>query len=404
VLPNGLRLIVQPEHVGHTISVFGQVRQVADMQEAPGHEGVAELVNALFSYGTKSLDRLSFQKALDDIAAQETAGSGFSLKVLTPQFEAGMKLLADNELRPAFPPDAVAVVRQQTAEGLAGLLQSPDYLFGRALKQAVAPAGDPSLRQATPQSVMALKLSDLEAFYRAAYRPDLTTIVVAGDVTPERARQVVEQAFGGWTADGKAPNIDLPKVPPSGPSAAEIPDPQSVQDTVTLAETVAVPVSDPGRFTLMLGNTILGGGFFSRLYGDLRVRTGYVYSVDSALSWHRTRSDYTVSFGCDPQNVDRARALIVRDVKSMQTAPVSDTELNRAKAQMLRHIPMQLASIDSIAGTYLRLEDLGLPLNTLETGAKRIFVATPADIQAAFKTDLRPDDLAQVVKGPPPSR
>ncbi len=121
------------------------------------------------------------------------------------------------------------------------------------------------------------------------------------------------------------------------------------------------------------------------------------------MNWHRTRSDYTVSFGCDPQNVDKARALLVRDVKAMQEQPVSDTELTRAKAQMLRRIPMQLASIDSIAGLYLRLADLGLPLDTLDVGAKRVFASTAADIQDAFRADLRPDDLAQVVKGPPPS-
>ena len=403
VLANGLRLIVQPEHVGHTISVFGQVRQVTDMQEAPGQEGVADLASSLFSYGTKSLDRLAYQKALDDIAAQASAGAGFSLKVLTPQFEAGMKLLADNELHPAFPAEAFGVVRQQTAQGLAGLLHSPDYLVGRALKAALAPARDPSLRQATPATVMALTPPALDAFYRAAYRPDLTTIVVAGDVTPELARHVVDETFGSWHADGKTPAIDLPPVGPNTRSAARIADPTSVQDSATLAETIPVSVTDPRRFTLMLGNTILGGGFFSRLYSDLRIRTGYVYSVESALSWHRTRSDYTVSFGCDPQNVDRARALIARDIAAMQTAPVSDLELTRAKAQMLRHIPMQLASIDGIAETYLRLTDLGLPLDTLDVAARQVFAATPADIQAAFRADLRPDDLVQIVRGPPPA-
>ena len=400
VLPNGLRLIVQPEHVGHTISVFGQVRQVTEMEEAPGREGIASVAGDLFSYGSTSLDRLAFQKALDDIAAVEQAGASFSLKVLTPQFGAGMKLLAENELHPAFPPRAFAVVRQQTAQGLAGLLQSPDYLFGRAVKRAVAPQGDPSLRQPSVAGVMALTPADLDAYYKTAFRPDLTTIVVAGDVTPDEAQRVVAANFGAWQSAGPRPAIDLPPVPPSHASEARIADPTSVQDSVTLAETVPVAVTDPNRFTLMLGNTILGGGFFSRLYNDLRVHSGYVYSVESELSWHRTRSAYTVSFGCDPQNVSRARALLVRDIEAMQTSPVSDTELTRAKAQMLRHVPMQMASIDSIAGTYLRLADLGLPLDTLQVGAKKIFASTAADIEAAFRADLRPGDLAQVVKGP----
>jgi zinc protease len=400
VLPNGLRLIVQPEHVSHTVSVFGMVRQDGDMQEAPGKEGISQVTSDLFSYGTQSLDRLAFQKALDDIAASEEAGSGFSLKVLTPQFEAGMKLLADNVLHPAFPPRAFAVVRQQTAQSVAGLLQSPDYLFKRAIDKATVPGGDPSLRQATPETVMSLTPADLHNFYTAAFRPDLATIVVAGDVTPEQAKQVVSETFGGWTASGKAPVVDLPAVGPNQTSSAYVPDSTSVQASVTLAETVPLLVANPDRFTLMLGNTILGGGFFSRLYRDLRVKSGYVYSVESALDWYRNRSFYNVSFGSDPQNVDKARGLLVRDVKDMQEKPVDATELTRAKAQMLRRLPMQRASIDALAELYLRLEQLGLPLNTPQIGAQRIYDATAADIQAAFKTYLRPDDLAQVVKGP----
>lgn len=401
VLPNGLRLIVQPEHVSHTVSVFGQVRQDPDMQEAPGQEGVAQVASDLFNYGTTSLDRLAFQKALDDIAANAQAGAGFSLKVLTPDFEAGMKLLADNELHPAFPPQAFAVVRQQTAQGLAGLLQSPDYLFKRAIDKATAPAGDPSLRQATPETVMALKPEDLQAFYKAAFRPDLTTIVVAGDVTQEQAEKVVTDTFGKWSATGPAPKVDLPAIGANHTSSAYVPDSTSVQASVTLAETVPLMVTDPERFTLMLGNTVLGGGFFSRLYRDLRIKSGYVYSVESELDWYRNRSFYNVSFGSDPQNVDKARALLVRDVKDMQAHPVDDTELTRAKAQMLRRLPMQRASIDALAALFLRLEDLGLPLDTPQIGAQRIYDSTAAQIQDAFKTYLRPDDLAQVVKGPP---
>jgi len=173
-----------------------------------------------------------------------------------------------------------------------------------------------------------------------------------------------------------------------------------VQASVTLAETVPLLVANPDRFVLMLGNTVLGGGFFSRLYRDLRVKSGYVYSVESELDWYRNRSFYNVSFGSDLPNVDKARALLVRDVKDMQTNPVNPTELTRAKAQMLRRLPMQRASIDALAALFLRLEDLGLPLDTPQVGASRIYAATAADIEDAFRKYLRPDDLAQVIKGP----
>ena len=300
VLPNGLRLIVKQEHVGRTVSVFGQVRQVTEMQEAPGRDGVSEIVSKLFDYGTEKHDRLAYQKALDDIAAQASAGSRFSLKVLTPEFERGMALLAENELQPAFPADDFTIVRRQAAQSLAGLLHSPDYLFKRAVQRAVVPDGDPQLRQPTPQSMMALKLQDVRAYYASAYRPDLTTIVVAGDVTPDDARRVVERSFGGWRAAGSAPAIDLPAIGPNKPSSAHVPDSSSLQDSVALTESVQLPVTNPDRYNLMVGNTILGSGFSSRLYRDLRVKSGYVYSVDSQIDWSRTRCEYSVGSAPTP--------------------------------------------------------------------------------------------------------
>ena len=278
-----------------------------------------------------------------------------------------MQLLAENELHPAFPADLLTIVRGQLARSVAGQLRTPDYLFRRAVMRAIVPEGDPTLRQATPGSVMALRPEDLRAYYAAAFRPDLTTIVVVGDVTVNQARRVVAETFGGWQAEGPTPAIDPPPIGPNKPSRSRVADSTAVQDSVYLAETVGLPVASPERYVLLLGNVILGSGFSSRLYQDLRIRSGYVYSVSSDLDWSRTRADYSVSFGADARNVDNARALVVRDLKAMQLEPVNDAELMRAKAQILRQLPMQRASVGGIAGQYLRLTDLGLPLDFVRT-------------------------------------
>lgn len=403
VLPNGLRLIVQPEHVSHTVTVHGRVRNVPEMQEPAGQEGVAAVTGGLFDYGTQARDRLAFRKAIDDIAATERAGPNFSLKVLKSEFEAGMRLLAENELRPAFPEQAFEVVRGQAAQSVAGLLESPDYLFERAVKRSVVPQEDPTLRQATPETIGALRLADVVAYYRATFRPDLTTIVVVGDVTPAEARRVVAETFGGWTSAGPTPAIDLPPIGPSSASRAQVPDSSALQNTVTLSESVDLPVASPERNTLTLGNAILGSGFSSRLYQDLRIKTGYVYSVSSEFDWTRTRSAYEISFGADPENVAKARDLVVRDLRTLQTTPVSEAELTRAKAQLLRRLPMRRSSVDGIAALYLSLVDLNLPLDAQETSARHYLEITAPEIQKGFATWLRPDELSQVVKGPEPT-
>ena len=219
-LPNGLLLIVQPESVSNTISVVGHVKTRPVLEAPPGQEGVDEVLEGLFDFGTESLDRVAYQKALDEIGADAGAGADFAVGVLADHFDRGVQLLADNELRPALPEAAFAIVQKQVADNVAGRVQSAEYQARKALDAALFPPGDPTLREASVKSVMALTLADVKAYYRRAFRPDLTTIVVIGKVTPETARAVIEKHFGGWTADGPPPPTDLPPVPLNRPAVS----------------------------------------------------------------------------------------------------------------------------------------------------------------------------------------
>ncbi len=61
ILPNGIHLIVQPEYVSQTVSLFGRVRTVADTQQPHGKDGVSGIMRQLFDYGTTTHDRLGFR-------------------------------------------------------------------------------------------------------------------------------------------------------------------------------------------------------------------------------------------------------------------------------------------------------------------------------------------------------
>ena len=186
---------MQSTGISKTVSIYGRIKNKPELEQPRGKEGVADVLDGLFSYGTTTLDRLAFQKALDDIAADESAGTSFSLQVLQEYAERGVQLLADNLLQPALPESAFKVVRQETARALAGKLQSPSYLSRRALLKALYPKGDPTHRQATPETVSALTLDDVRAYYRKVFRPDLTTIVVIGDISPRKSQGADRKVF-----------------------------------------------------------------------------------------------------------------------------------------------------------------------------------------------------------------
>ena len=402
-LSNGIRLIVQPENVSATVIVMGQVKNNDDLEEPAGKEGVSDVLGSLFSYGTTSLDRIAFQKAQDDIAADITAGTSFSLRVLSDQFDRGMELLADNLLHPALPDKSFDVVRQETASSLQGQRQSPSFLSKRALREALYPKDDPVLRDATPKTVSSLSLEDVKAYYAKAFRPDMTTIVVIGQVTPERARTSVEKYFGAWKAGGPKPATDLPAAPPNKPSTSTVPDASRVQDEVTLAETVGITRTHPDYYRLELGNHVLSGGFYaSRLYRDLREKAGLVYTVDSFIEASKNRALFGVAYACDPPNVSRARALVERNLREMQTTPMSPEELRRAKTLLVRQVPLSEASVDGIAGMLLSRALHDLPLDESVRAARRYLETTAEQVRDAFAKWIRPSDFVQVTVGPNP--
>jgi zinc protease len=402
-LPNGLRLIVRTDRTSPTISVSGSVKHDFGLQTAPGKEGISEVLGSLFSYGTQTLDRLAFSKALDDIAANETAGYSFSVTVLEADFSRGVELLADNELRPALPESAFAVVKQQTAQFVAGNLQSPEYRTHRALDAALLPAADPALREATPQTIANITLADVKAFHSATIRPDLTTLVVIGDVSATEARSVIGRWFGDWRATGAKPDTTPAPVPPNAPAAVAVADAEAVQDTVYLAEQLQLNRFDPNYYPLQLGTHVLGGGFYAtRLYHDLRQVAGLVYTVDVRLEAAKTRAAYAVTYGCDPGNVSKARALIERDLDQMRTQDVSAGELHQAKALLLREIVLNESSEEAVARGLVARAELGLPLDEPQIASRKFYALTAPEVRAAFERAIRPHGWVQVVRGPPP--
>ncbi len=404
-LDNGITLIVQPEAVSKTVTVVGHVDHNAGLQEPERQEGVGRLLSALFDYGSTDLDRSAFHKALDAIAAEESAGTNFSLAVPSEAFDRGMQLLAENELHPAHPQRAFDVQRTALARTLAGELQSPRYKMVRALRKGLLPAGDPQLREARPETVRNLTLSDAEDYFAKTYRPDLTTLVVVGDVTPDQARATVEKYFGAWRAVGPKPDVVPRSVPVNPPSHSVVRNSYSSQDRVLLGQMLELNLRNPDRYALSLGNDVLGGnGFASRLMADIRVHHGYAYGARSQLLFGRSRSTFYVEYGSDPDKARRVDGLINENLLKMQNAPITDVELTNARQYEIRSIPVGVSSVHRIARSLLRWSYQGEPLNQPMVAARYFLKLSAGQVQRAFKKYLRPQALVHVVQGPEPAK
>ncbi|MES1946076.1 peptidase M16 domain-containing protein [Salinisphaera sp. C84B14] len=403
-LDNGLRLIVVPTDATHAVHVYGHIRNEPYLQAPKGKEGIDGVLSSLLDYGTRKHDRVAYQAELDAIGAQASAGSDFSLTVLPEHFDRGLALLAENELAPALPKEAFKVVQAQTAGAVAGQLTSPDFHAGQALKRALLPNDDPTLRHATPATVNGLSLADVTDYYDKTFRPDLATLVVVGDVDTAQVRKAVEKNFGAWKAKGPTPDVDLPAVSANKAATVHVPDSARVQDTVQVAETLGLQPTDEDYRALELGNQVLTGGFYaSRLYRELRAERGLVYYIHSGLQADRTRARLAFEYGSQPDKVAEANRLIADALADMAKAPVSAAELHRAQAGLVRQVPLGEASAGAIGMGLLSRVENGLPLDAPYRAARAYQSLDAEAIQAAFKRWIRPDALVHVIQGPAPA-
>ena len=402
-LANGIRLIVQPESITPTVVVSGKIENNPFMQEPSDQRGINQITTALFPFGTTTYNRVQYQAELDKISATVGAGTNFSLSVLSKDFDRGVQLLADQELHPAFNAKAFAVVKSQSVGQMQGEVTSPDYLAGVALADALYPAGDPYRTFPTVKTASAVTLDDVKAWYAAAYRPDLATIVVIGDITPDAARASIERYFGAWSATGSKPKTEAPVVALNAASQVVVPAQGRVQSSVQLVELNNLRRTDPDWAPLQVANAALTGGFYSSiLYHDLREVHGYAYSVGSAVRTGKTRSTFSVTYACDPQNIVPAEQAVIADLQHLQTTPLADVDLLRAKALLLGEVPIQQASYDGVTGIFLRYSGLGLPLDQYSIDAQNYLNTTAPQLQAAFTKWIRPSDFVRIVTGPGP--
>jgi zinc protease len=402
-LPNGITLIVQPETISDSVFVYGSVKTAPSLQEPYGKEGVARVLEQMFDYGTVSLDRVAFQRAQDAIDSQIDGGSGFGVQTTSAHFDRAVALLAQNELTPRLDQDTLDVARRRVIDALQTELNSSHSIALQRSAEKLLPFNDPELRQPTVSDVQALSLADVTTYAKQVMRPDLTTIVVIGNVSVDHARAQIAAAFGGWSAVGAPPALDLPAVPRNPPGEVKL-DIPSTQDYVTFEQVLPIGRSAPQFYPLLLGNAILGGGSLgpeqSRLFRDIRQNAGLVYSIDSQFLAHGARGRFSIEYACAPRNATRIQTLVENELTQLRTVPVGDFEIGLMKASMIRRVVLGDASVGSIGGSLLDDAASGMPLNQSQLDAQALLATNAAAVQAAFAAQILPDHFVRTIEGP----
>ncbi|HEY4440003.1 MAG TPA: pitrilysin family protein, partial [Candidatus Elarobacter sp.] len=402
-LPNGLQYAVRRESTSPTVIVRGLIRTSPMLYEPKGKDGAELILGALMPWGTATYDRKAYEAQFDAIAADAQLGSSFSVKVQAKDFERGVQLLADGLLRPALAAEGFAVVKRAMQQEVAASNKLPAAKAALAQRLAMYAPGDPHRRHATETTVGAVTLDDVKSYHRFAFRPDETTLVVVGDVTPDRVRAALRGAFGDWKAVGKPPSFRYkrPNAKADPAKTVTVKSSTSVQSEVTLTQLFHMSRADADYVPLLLANTMLSGeGTGSLLFEELRTRLGYVYNADSNFHVDPNGAEFSVSFATDPKNVKRANAAIVAIIRRLQTHPLAAVELQRAKALLLAQRVLPLDSYGGLADDLLS----GVAEGYAAGGSERWFWTallrtTPDQVEHALRR-VDPERFTRVIVEP----
>jgi zinc protease len=400
-LPNGLQLTVRQATFSPVVVLRGHIRNSPHLYEPWGKSGVAAITSTLLPWGTQTYDRAAYQEQRDAIAASVSLGTSFSLEVPAKNFDRAVALLADGMLHPAFPPSAFDVIERDDVQAAAALEKQPTTQASVARTDALYPLGDPRRRRATAQTIAAITPNDVRKYYAFAYRPDLTTIAIVGDVTPKQAHATIVKYFGAWKAVGKKPSFRFPQVATSGKKSVTVTSAASRQSQVTLTQVIGVRSGSFDAVALDLANTILSGeDTGSMLFRDVRTNKGYVYSIDSSVDVGESSSTFSIDFASDPKNAARAQTAAVAVIQHLRTTPLPLVELQRAKALLLAQRVLPLDSYSGLADDLLQAATYGYTRAGADWYWRNLIEITPTQLRDAMHRWIDPNRFVRVTVAP----
>jgi zinc protease len=403
-LSNGLPVWIVEQHELPVVQMSLQVLTGTDA-DPPGRYGIASLTSAMLTEGAGSRSAGDIADALDALLANLSASSGVDSSSLQLHVPAGrladaLPLMADVSQRPTFPKQHLERLRQQRLVTLLNSRDDPDAVAALAFARAIY---GPSHRNAAAQtgtvdSLKALTPEDLTAFHKAAYRPGNSTLIVVGDVAPDRVLPLLETQFGKWQparvngVHERAPALQRP------PRQLMLIDMPNAPQSRILIGGVGASNSMSDFFPIQVLNTVLRGRFSSGRNPTLR---DYTAGVRSGFDMRKSAGPLVVAAAAQADKTAESLSELLNELTSVLKGIPAD-ELARAKDEIALHFPKTFEATGRISTRLQALESLvvyGLPDDYYAKYVPAIQAVGAVDVQRVAQQYIQPDHLAIVIVG-----
>ena len=413
-LANGLRVLVAPTEGVPLVSA--RLSFDAGSRDDGSKPGLATMTAGLLTQGTATRTAPQIAAEIEGLGANVGAGAGVDFTNVFANapanvFPQTLALMADVVRNPTFAVEELERQQAQTLDGLRVALSQPGQIASQSVGRVIygaAPYGAPGVGTLT--SVPAITRDDVVRFHESHFAPEDAVLTFSGAVTAEQARALAEQAFGDWktAATFHAVRASDAASQPAGQSryagAAQAPrvvviDQPGAGQAAAVAAVRGVSRTDADYFPLALGNTLLGGGYSSRLNQEVRIKRGLSYGAGSNLGVRADEGVFTASAQTRNDAVPAVAELILSEIGRMGTERTTEAELSSRRAVMIGGFGRSLETVDGLGGFIANLALYDLPMSELAAYAGNVRAVTPEQIQAAFARHLPGSEASLVIVG-----
>ncbi len=405
-LKNGLTVFVMPTQRLPLVD-FRLVARAGSVCDPAGQEGVAHLTASLLTQGAGARDAGQIAEDIAFVGGSLDAGAStetfvVTCEVLKKDFATGLELFRDVVVTPTFPAAEFARKKDETLGEIAADKDDPSTVANNALGPFLlgpSPLAHPPL--GGEKSVSGLTRESVMAFQRRFVTPDNAMLAVVGDVDAKAVVAALEQAFAGWKPSGEKRGEPYPPPTRTGGRRVLIVSKPEVTQTQIRIAALGVPRNHPDYFPITVANTILGGGFTSRLVNEIRVVQGLTYGISSRFTTYRNAGIYGINTFTRNETLRKIIDETVKVVKSLIEQGPTEEELAKAKRFLTGLFPLRLQAPDALAAQLLDIEFYGLDPKYVETYGERIGAVTMEDCRRALKSYFGTDDCKILVVSNP---
>jgi len=405
-LSNGMKVLLLEDHELPLVSGAALIRTGNLFDPADKH-GLAGLTGEILrSGGTTAKTGDQLDQELENVAASvesqigETNGT-LSFSCLKENTDQVIAIFRDLMTSPEFREDKVELAKTQLASEISRRNDDAGGVAGREFADIIYGRNTPYGWQVEYADLDNIQRQDLVNFYHRYYFPANIMLEIYGDFSTAEMKTKLEQLFGPWTYT-QAPVGAFPKVRETPAPGLFLATKSDVTQTFFHVGHLGGELRDKDYPALEVAAEILGGGFSSRLFRNVRTAHGWAYNIGA--DWgaqYDHRGIFEVSGSTQSiHTVDTLKA--VRDeLDKIRASEVTDQELQTAKDKVLNSFVFHFDEPSKTLNRLLVYQYYGYPKDFIFQYQKAIAAVTKTDILRVAQRYFRPQDLTYVAVGNP---